>query len=360
MADEQDDEVIVHIDPALIDADPSLPAKLDDKIKVIEEKPVVKEKTGAAADDPLESLRGQLSTLQSRDEARERELTEARRVADEATQRERTARQEVSQAETKVVESQYDTVVTGISSAESEAEAAEAAYRAAFEAGNAADAAKAQRKLAESVSRLGRLQEAKADLETISKRTEKPAGEQRTEQTQQRQPSATDPVEQFLATRTDKTRQWLRDHPDHAKALALQAAGRATSDEIRKAAKLTAAHNDAVAEDLKPDTQEYFDHIETFVGLKKAEAKQPTQRRPSAPTTPVSHSGGGTSGGGVEVKLTRGEANAATDGSLVWNYSDPSGQNKFKKGDAIGVQEMARRKLAMTKEGRYDKSYVEQ
>ena len=78
------------------------------------------------------------------------------------------------------------------------------------------------------------------------------------------------------------------------------------------------------------------------------------------PVAPVQASGGGTSGGGTEVRLTRGEANAATDGTLVWNYDDPSGQKRFRKGDNIGIQEMARRKLEMSKQGLYDKSFVEQ
>jgi hypothetical protein len=49
---------------------------------------------------------------------------------------------------------------------------------------------------------------------------------------------------------------------------------------------------------------------------------------------------------------------AATDGTLVWNYDDPSGKAKFKKGEPIGIREMARRKSLMTKEGRYDRSQV--
>ena len=59
------------------------------------------------------------------------------------------------------------------------------------------------------------------------------------------------------------------------------------------------------------------------------------------------------------MRLTQGEARAATDGTLVWNYDDTSPQKRFKKGDAIGHQEMARRKQALQKQGAYDKSYTE-
>jgi hypothetical protein len=47
------------------------------------------------------------------------------------------------------------------------------------------------------------------------------------------------------------------------------------------------------------------------------------------------------------VSLTQGEIQNATDGTLQWNYDDPSGKNRWKKGDPIGVNEMARRKAAM-------------
>jgi hypothetical protein len=56
--------------------------------------------------------------------------------------------------------------------------------------------------------------------------------------------------------------------------------------------------------------------------------------------------------------LTKNEAASATDGTLVWNYSDPKG--KFKKGEPIGIAEMARRKKTMKEQGLYDKSYMEQ
>ena len=57
------------------------------------------------------------------------------------------------------------------------------------------------------------------------------------------------------------------------------------------------------------------------------------------------------------MTLTRREVEAATDGSLVYNYNDQNG--KFKKGDNIGVQEMARRKSIMQRQGLYDRTFNE-
>ena len=77
---------------------------------------------------------------------------------------------------------------------------------------------------------------------------------------------------------------------------------------------------------------------------------------PAAPVSRASVQSNGAAG--EQVVLTRGEQLAATDGTHVWNYDDPSG--KFKKNDPIGIREMARRKAALTKQGAYDRSYTEQ
>jgi len=73
------------------------------------------------------------------------------------------------------------------------------------------------------------------------------------------------------------------------------------------------------------------------------------QKSSRTPAAPISRGDGGdiSSGGGPAViKLTPGEARAATDGSIVWN-SGPS------KGEPIGVKEYARRKSIMMKQGHY-------
>ena len=104
-----------------------------------------------------------------------------------------------------------------------------------------------------------------------------------------------------------------------------------------RAMKLAAADNDAQSEGHKPGSKEYFAHVEKFLGMVKPNGnggmttKQQPARR-SASVAPVSASSGGVSGGGAEVRLTKGEAQSATDGTLQWNYDDPSPQKRFKKG----------------------------
>jgi hypothetical protein len=118
----------------------------------------------------------------------------------------------------------------------------------------------------------------------------------------------------------------------------------------RKSAKVTAAHFDALAEGLQQDTPEYFQHVERQIGL-GGNSRRPGSERgavqrtadydPSKPSTHVRN-------GGKDVFLTKGERERATDGTLVWNY----GPNK---GKPLGIQEFARRKAEMVREGRFDR-----
>jgi hypothetical protein len=73
-------------------------------------------------------------------------------------------------------------------------------------------------------------------------------------------------------------------------------------------------------------------------------------------------SGGGTSGGGPEVRLSKNEVNAANDGTHVWAENDLRAgriKDKSKIGEPIGTQEFARRKYQMMKDGAYGSQYTE-
>lgn len=299
------------------------------------------------ADDPAKVLAQQYKDLEA-DNAVQKQRREA------AEQREKTARTEADYARRvadasrlDVVESQYDTVATGLAAAQAEGSAAEQEYAAAFDKGDALAMAKAQRKIANAEARAVRLDEAKAELEV---RRKDPPRQQLREQPA-RPAQGDDPVEAYVANRSAPTQKWLRAHPEWI-------------TDGRKNAKLSAAHMDAVAEGFAADTDEYFEHVENFIGLRKqpqnGNGRDPApqaKRKTSVPAAPVHQSSGGTNGGPREVRLTPGEARAATDGTHQWNYDDP--QKRFKKGEPIGIQEFARRKEALTKQGAYDRSYTE-
>jgi hypothetical protein len=302
--------------------------------------------------DPGDDLKAQYKALETQKAAAEDRARAAEDRANRQAQEAAEARRQAQQSRVESVESNYDTIVTGISAAQAEVAHAENAYAQAMEAGNWQAAAKAQSAGALAAARLVRLDEAKSDLE-VRKEVEG-----RKQETQPQRQTIDDPVEAFIAAayRPPQTQAWLREHREFIL-------------EPRKQMKLNAAHNDAMAEGFEANSADYFKHVETFLGLTKApetrvngngagSGKAPAKRQ-SAPVAPVNGTGGnGASPGGNVVRLTAGEARSATDGTIVWNWDDKQG--KFKKGDPIGTQEMARRKLAMQREGHYDKSYNEQ
>lgn len=336
MAD--DDEVIVKVErEAIADA--------------TSEQPVAngREPTAAAATEiPADDLAAQFEEMK---EQRAQESAAAQRRISLAEQETQRARHEATTARSEVLQSRAETVETGLAAAQAEADAAEREYKTAFESADGGAMAAADRKAARAAARIERLSEAKADLESIQPGQAERAVERRTEP--QQPVRSSDPIEAYVAGRPPQTAAWLRAHADYI-------------TDAEKNATLTDAHYSAMSKRLVVDTPAYITHIEQFLGIAKAPAAtehqqpQPRQRRPSVPAAPVSNSGGGMNGGGNEVRLTRMEANAATDGTHVWNYDDPSGKGRFKKGDAIGVQEFARRKLEMTRSGHYDRTYVEQ
>jgi len=340
MAGETTEEIVVKIEPELPLGDGG------DKV-------VVTQGDGKTAVDPaVAELAQQYKDLEARAERDRKAREDADRRAEHAAREVAQARQEVETVRTEAVDDRMAAITTGMAAAEAEASAAETEYKTAMESGDFTAAAKAQRKMAAAEAKTLRLTEAKDDLETQRKAPKTTEG--RVERPQPAQAAPSDPVEAYAQQLTPKSREWVLAHRDYV-------------TDTRKNAKMVAAHHDAVSEGLQPDTQEYFDHIETFVGL-----RQPTNqngngaqaatkpRRTSVPVAPVVSSAGGTSGNGNEVRLSAREAAAATDGTHTWNYDDPSGQKRFKKGDPIGVQEFARRKKAMQDSGQYDRVFLEQ
>lgn len=298
--------------------------------------------------EPSEDLRAQAEEARGQAERDRQRAVDADRRRVAAEQETIRAREDAAGARSEAIESQVSTVESGIAAAQAEAESAEREYATAFAEGDAVKSAAAQRKIARAEARIARLDEAKDDL--AARKVKAPETEERRELPQQ---APADPVEAYVQGRTEPTANWLRAHPEWV-------------TDSKKNAKLTAAHYDAAGEGIAVDSPEYFEHVEKFIGLKTNGAaqpvngQQPRQRKQGAPVAPGASTGGGMNGGAREVVLTRGEANAATDGTHVWNYDDPSPQKKFRKGDVIGVQEFARRKLEMTKQGAYDRTYVEQ
>jgi len=301
-------------------------------------------------DEAVADLAKQYAELEARGKAREERLEIERRQRQQAEEAVVHARAETEKARTQVADSEFDRISQGLSAAEAEAEGAATEYGRAMESGDFAAAGKAQRKMANAESRTVLLTERKNYIEA-----------RRLEQSQQEQPrqvqQQADPVEVYIGNRSEPTANWLRNHRDWI-------------TDQKKNVKLTAAHWRALDEGLTPDTPEYFEHVETTIGL-RTRAEEPKtnggteparSRRQTVPVAPVTQSSSSVSGGGTEVRLTPGEASAATDGTHLWGAHDlKAGRIKDKAlvGQPIGHQEMARRKLALQKEGHYDRAYTE-
>ena len=322
MADLDDDAITV-----------TLPAEDDGGAvitKVEGEKPIVQQ------DDPISDLKGQFETLKGQLGQTTQRLVGAERELE-------TTRQQLETTKKEATSSQLDTVMSGIQAAESELKSAKQEFVTAAEAGNFSAQADAQERIAEAKARVLRLREAEGDLKDQA--TTKPAPRQETRQ----QPSH-DPVEAFTKGMSPKSAAWIRSHPDCV-------------TDPKKNARMLAAHNLAMADDIPVDSDDYFARIEAGIAPKQVQQDPKPEPgkvniRPSAPVAPAGNASGGMNGGGQTVKLSVREVQSATDGSIVHNFNDPNG--KFKKGDPIGVQEFARRKAIMQKEGHYDRSYDNQ
>lgn len=293
------------------------------------------------AEDPVKDLASQYKDLEAKNAEQTKAREEAERVAATARADAEKARQERDAARTSANASNLDTINTALAASEAAIEGAKRDLLAAKQAQDFEAELDAQDRLTKARIDHRTYDEAKATIEARAK--------------QQPQPTRpTDPVEAYVANRTEPTANWLRAHRDFI-------------TDPRKNAKLTAAHHDAVAEGFSPDTTEYFNHVETFIGIKKedpkdqqADTRQTQTKRATRTVAPVAGSGSSSAVNGGEVRLTAAEAERAVDGTHVWNYDDPSGQKKFKKGDPIGVQEFARRKRSMMASGQYDRSFETQ
>lgn len=308
--------------------------------------------TPEVKDPAIHDLVEQYKDLEAKSKASEAAREAAAQRALAAQQEADAARRDAAAARAAATSSNLDTITTSLTAAQEAAEAAQRDIELAITNGDAKGQAEAQRRMARAEALVLRYDEAKSDLEA---RKAKPQAVER----------PADPVEAYAQGRAPQTANWLRAHGDYI-------------TDTRKNHKLQAAHNNALADGVAPDTPEYFEHVETFLGMRKVEVKPEVEvtdgdnvQRPGAAKKPAARqvapvAGARGSGGAVErneVRLASYEVAAANDGTHVWGSHDfASGRIKDKSliGTPIGNQEMARRKLAMQKNGLYDRAYLEQ
>lgn len=326
-----DEDIVVTIDPEVLG---NIPGETEVIIEDGEASSVVNKSTD---NDLISSLKSQLAEKQAALSTVQQRVASSETVAQQAIQRSQKLEHEVQKSKQEAVESNRATILTGIAAAKAERESAERDYKLAFEAGDGSAMAKAQSRIADAQYDLRDLERSKIDLDN--------APQQKGQTHHVEDQTYVDPIEKFIQEKSAPTQAWLREHTEYLR-------------DPKKNARMVAAHWDAVGNDVPVDSKEYFDHVERYLGLKKSENTQygqaQSQRRPTAPVAEVTPTSGGMSGQGNRVSLTPAERDVSLDGTLVWNYDDPTGKNRWKKGEPIGIQEMARRKQQLSKDGRYN------
>lgn len=279
-----------HGDPIEIDILDDQPKTEDIEIvEKTEEKPARDE-----VDSTLETLKEQL----------ERE----RRARADAEKRANEAAQTAYQAQSEAQDSNLHLVTNAIETVTQTNAILKANYRDAMAQGDYDTAADIQAEMSANAARLLQLEQGKQALENAPKH-EAP------------QPYTADPVEALASQLSPRSADWVRRHPEYA-------------TDARLYNKMLAAHQLAVSDGIDPDTDDYFDSIESTLRIRSRNdyedasgaAAKPVQRRQSPPAAPVSRSGTGDGSRPNRVTLSADEREMA---SLMGMTPEEYGRNKL-------------------------------
>lgn len=285
MADEKD-QVEIEIDDPIVD-------KTDEKeVLVIENEEENAKNKNIDPDDGINDLKNKLLEEQ-------RLRFEAENRAREAVQRQYRAQNETEEANFALVEGAMRTL-------SEENEHIKAQYKEALAIGDYDKVADLQEAMAENKVRLSELRRGHEYMKSQRENT-------RREPPPPPQPA--DPVESLAANLSPRSADWIRRNPDYAK-------------DQRLFQKMVAAHQMVTADGIQPDTDEYFEAIETTLKIRKqpdrpqqraeeddamSEAAKPAQKRAAPPAAPVSRSGTPGNTRSNAIRLTRAEVEAAAD-----------------------------------------------
>jgi hypothetical protein len=240
------------------------------------------------ADEALDQLRKDLDSEKAGRLDAERRASEAAATA--------------TRARSEAQDSNLHLVTNAIELVQQRTDGLKARYADALQNQDFAAAADIQLEMSTAATDLRQLEQGKQALEEAAKAPP------------QAEPVA-DPVEhlarQMGAAGFTRSASWIRQHPEYAK------------DE-RMYRRMLAAHNLAETDGCAIDSDAYFDHVETTLGLRRApaepdtdpadsplsEAAAPIQRRAAPPAAPVTRSGtiNGTRPGTIRLTAQQREA----------------------------------------------------
>lgn len=214
----------------------------------------------------------EIAKLRAEIEAERNARLEAERRAQEALITAHKANSEVDDTNLQLVSSAIDTV-------KRESEILKANYRAAMSNADYEKAAEYQEAMSHNAARLLQLESGKTALEN------KPRNEPPVQK-------IADPVEALASQLSPRSADWVRRHPQYA-------------TDARLTQKMIAAHNLAIADGHRADTDDYFQAVEETLKINRkveqnesalSSASEPARRRESAPAAaPVSRDGNRTS-----------------------------------------------------------------
>jgi len=285
MAGEKD-QVEIEIDDPIID-------KTDEKeVLVIENEEKNANNKNIEPDDGISDLKNKLLEEQ-------RLRFEAENRAREAVQRQYRAQNETEEANFALVEGAMRTL-------SEENEHIKAQYKEALSIGDYDRVADLQEAMAENKVRLSELRRGHEYMKSQRENTRREPHPP---------PQPADPVEALASNLSPRSADWIRRNPDYAK-------------DQRLFQKMVAAHQMVTADGIQPDTDEYFEAIETTLKMRKqpdraqqraeeddamSEAAKPAQKRAAPPAAPVSRSGTPGNTRSNAIRLTRAEVEAAAD-----------------------------------------------
>lgn len=221
----------------------SLPPDGDVETVIVEPKPVTAQPEKSAVDEAAERFAAQRKALEETANAERQARLEAERHAHDRDREATRYRTEAQASELQLVTNAIDATVR-------ERDAAKRDLQRAMEAGEWDKVTDAQDALSMANARLVQYERDKA---SIDPNRGKPSTTGRVAE-QQPQPAAVDPVERFIASATPATQSWLRQNRQYVQT---DARGMPKLD-----SRVMAAHYQAEADGIQPDTPDYFAFIE--------------------------------------------------------------------------------------------------
>jgi len=269
-----------------IDIDIDLDAKIEPDAEEIE---VVKTDEPEAAEEkadvePLEGLETLRENLERERQARIAAEARAQQHAEQAYR----AQGEVQDSNLYLVNNAIETITQNAAQLRQN-------YAVAMQNQDFETAAEIQEAMGANSARLLQLEQGKQAMEA----QERPAAPP---------PQYADPLEALTSQLSYRSAEWVRGHPEYA-------------SDPRLYKKMVAAHELAVADDLQPDTDDYFAAIESTLRIRTAiqgelAESRPARRAPPA-AAPVTRSGNGTGARPNIVRLTAAEREAAADSGVT-------------------------------------------